>query len=118
MTKLLLTRDQAGYNTFGLPFSSQKNDTTLAAGVEQTLTAPASNVLGYLAIFSYEPGAKVWVALGSTATVPGAAFAATDSELNPTAREVPASGVLHFITNDLSAEVGVAFYELSTKAQS
>lgn len=117
MTKLLLTRDQAGYNTFGLPFSSQKFDTTLAIGVEQTLTAPTNNVLGYLAIFSYEPGAKVWVALGATATVPGVAFGATDSELNPTAREVPVGSVLHFITNDATAEIGVAFYELSTKAQ-
>ncbi len=113
MTKLALTRDINGYNTFGLQFSSQKYDTTLATGAEQTLTAPTSNAKGYLAVFAYEPGAKVWVALGATATVPGGAFASTDSELNPTAREVPASSVLHFITNDTSAEVGVTFYELA-----
>jgi hypothetical protein len=113
MTKLVLTRDINGYNTFGLAFSSQKYDSTLAANVEQTLTAPTPNVGGYLAVFSYEPGAKVWVALGATATVPGNAFAATDSELNPTARNVPAGGVLHFITNDTTAEVGVSFYELA-----
>lgn len=113
MTKLALTRDINGYNTFGLPFATQKYDTTLAATVEQTLTAPTSNINGYLAVFSCEPGSKVWVALAATATLPGAAFAVTDSELNPTAREVPAGGVLHFITNDTAAEVGVAFYELS-----
>lgn len=113
MTKLVLTRDINGYNTFGLPFSSQKKDTTLATTVEQTVTAPVTNLKGYLAVFSFEPGAKVWVALNATATLPGAAFADTDSELNPTAREVPAGGVLHFITNDTTAEVGVSFYELS-----
>jgi hypothetical protein len=113
MTKLALVRDINGFNTFGLAFSSQKKDTVLATTVEQTVTVPATNVKGYLAIFSYEPGAKVWVALNATATLPGAAFADTDSELNPTAREVPASSVLHFITNDTTAEVGVSFYELA-----
>lgn len=117
MTMLRMTRDINGFNTFGLPFSGNKYDTTLAATVEQTLTVPPNAVNGYLAVFSFEPGAKVWVALDATATLPGGAFATTDSELNPTAREVPADSVLHFITNDTTAEIGVAFYELVTKAE-
>lgn len=113
MSKLILTKDINGVNTFGMSFSTQKSATTLLEDEEQTLTAPTNSTSGYLAVFSYEPGAKVWVALGATATVPGAAFAATDSEQNPVARNVPSGGILHFITNDTSAEVGVVFYELS-----
>lgn len=117
MTKLICTRDINGFNTFGLPFSKDCRATTLLAGVEQTLTVPESCALGYLAVFSYEPGAKVWVALNQTATVPSGSFATTYSGENPMAREVPAGAVLHFITNDTSVEVGVELYELSTRAQ-
>jgi hypothetical protein len=112
MTKLICTRDINGFNTFGLPFSRDCKQSTLAAGVEQTFTAPAACTSGYLAVFSYEPGAKVWVALNETATVPGGSFAATYSVENPMARNVPAGAVLHFITNDTSVEIGVEFYEL------
>ena len=111
MTQLNLTRDVAGKNTFGLPFAKIKYDTTLLLGVEQTLTVPGPSIK-YLAIFSYEPGSEVWVAKNATATVPGVSFAATDSELNPVAREVKANDVLHFITTNVDARVGVAFYAL------
>ena len=90
-------------------------------GVEQTLSVPDLVTGSYpktfatprfLAIFSYEPGASVWVALNATATTAGAAFATTDSELNPSARVVDSSDVLHFITADATAILGVSFYAL------
>jgi|GEM_PF-6687467 len=116
MTKLALTRDINGYNTFGLADSSNKKNFILtSAGGELTTTAPASNTSGYLAVYSFEPGAKVWVALGGTAIeMPvNNTVNTTNAELNPTARNVPAGATLRFKTNDTSAEVGVAFYELS-----
>jgi hypothetical protein len=120
-TKFILTRDINGYNGFGLPFSNAKFSATLAITTDTTLTAPQSGaVLGptstktqFIAIFSYEPGAKVWVAINETAASPaGATFAATTSELNPAARNVQVDDVLHFYTTDTTAEVGVVFYEL------
>jgi len=106
-----MARDVAGNATFGLPFAPFKYDTTLLAGVEQTLTIPG-RYAKYLAIFAIEPGAEVWIAPDATATLPGAAFATTDSELNPVAREVKADDELHFITGNADARLGVVLYPI------
>jgi hypothetical protein len=108
---LNMVRDSAGDTTFGLPFSDFKYDTTLLTGVEQTLTIPGDHQ-NWLVIFSIEPGTKIWTAKNATATIPGAAFATTDSELNPVARKVKAADVLHFITNDANAELGITLYAI------
>ena len=118
-----MTRDINGYNGFGLAFSLDKYSATIATSTDTTLTVPSAGPLGsgtsststnkYIAIFSYEPGSSVWVAVNATAAVPaGASFAATTSELLPTARYVKGGDVLHFITGDTSATVGVTFYVL------
>lgn len=112
VTQLLMVRDQGGAITFGLPFSSQKYSTTLAANVEQTLAVPAG-ASKYLAIFSFTVGTNVWVANNETATVAGASFAATDSEFGINARQVSYGDTLHFITIDSTSEVGVTFYAIS-----
>lgn len=113
MTALSLTRDINGFNTFGTAFSSEKASALLANGVEDTVQAPSSNPKGYLAVFSYQPGASVWVALNATAVVPASTFSSTNSELNPSAREVPATSTLHFITSDTAgAQLGVSFFAL------
>lgn len=120
-TPFVMTKDINGFNGFGLRFSDQKYDTTLAVGVEQTLAVPDLVTGSYprtytparfFAVFSYEPGSSVWVANNATATVAGAGFATTDSELNPSAREVSIGDTLHFITADATAIIGVAFYAL------
>lgn len=112
MTKLLLTRDSAGKNTFGLPFASYRRATTLAATVAQTLTIPSASENGYLAIFSYEPGAKVWVGTGASISLPSGSFTDTNAELNPTARNIAGGTTIRFITNDTSTEIGITLYEL------
>src|SRR3990167_11031406 len=97
-TPFIMTRDINGYNGFGLPFALDKYSATLATGADTTLTVPSAGSFGrasagdsnyFIAIFSYEPGARVWVASNATAAVPvGATFAAVSSELNPAARMV------------------------------
>ncbi len=121
-TPFNMTRDINGYNGFGLPFSVSKFSATLATTTDTTLVVPTSAAMGaptaslnnkFIAIFSYEPGARVWVANNTTAAVPaGATFAAVSSELNPSARMVQAGDTLHFITPDTTADVGVVFYAL------
>lgn len=110
-SKFYLYRDIQGYNGFGLAQSSLNYSTTLAVGVAQSITLP-SDFSNYLVIFSFEPGANVWVAPGVTAAVPGGAFATTASVLNPSARSYAKATVLSFITPDATAEVGVSIYAL------
>lgn len=121
-TKFALTRDINGYNGFGLKFTDTAYSCTLAAASDTTLTVPAKSTLGgaayskdaeptLIAIFSYSPGESVWVALNTTAAVPaGATFAATASELNPSARQVVGGDVIHFISATANVDVSVSFY--------
>lgn len=119
-TTFNMTRDVNGFNGFGLPFADDKYSATLVADTDATLAVPGTAAMGaatattynkFIAIFSYQPGAQVWVTINETAAVPaGATFAATSSELNPSARYVKSTDVLHFITSDTGASVGVTFY--------
>lgn len=112
-TKFNMVKDISGFNGFGLPFADNKYSTTLAAGVEQTLTVPNSpfaDCPNFIAIFSFAPGSSVWVSLNATAVTAGGAFAAVSSEMNPAARYVTGGDVLHFKTVDASDEIGVIFY--------
>lgn len=116
MTQLVLARDATGANTFSPSVSSQKKNFTLTtAGGELTFEAPTECTKGYVAVFSFEPGAKVWFALGASAVDMPVANTVNDcnSELNPTSRSIAAGATMRFKTNDTSVECGVAFYELS-----
>jgi hypothetical protein len=111
-TPFNLTRDINGYNGFGLPFSIDNFSANLATNTDTTQTVP-SHAPSYLAVFSYQQGASVWVAVNATAAKPvGATFAAVTSTLNPSARYVKAADVLHFLTGDTSAQVSITLYAL------
>src|SRR5438477_108421 len=105
-TKFGMTRDINGYNGFGVKFADDSFQTTLVMNVAQSLTVPSNNAMGgatdtrWLAVFSYNPSAIVWVADGFLATLPGGVFTSTHSQLNPAAREVKGGDVLSFITSD------------------
>lgn len=109
-TKFAMLRDINGYNGFGLPFALDGEATSLAANVEQHFTVPA-NYPNWIAIFSYTPGANIWVDGINTAVVPGVTFAATTAELNPSARFVKSGQILSFITSDVTTPwVSVLLY--------
>ncbi len=110
-SQLNLIRDAAGNNTFGLEFADIKYNTTLALGVEQSQIIIGS-AHKWLAIFSYEPGSSVWVSKNAPAVLPGASFADTDAELNPTARVVRPNDVLHFITSNTDAKIGIVLHAI------
>lgn len=115
--------DVRGVNGFGLKFTDTAYSATLAISTATALTVPTFGSLGggktqtknmWIAIFSFTPGASVWVANNDTAAVPaGASFAATNSELNPAARIVEAGDVLSFICASAGVSVSVCFYSLS-----
>lgn len=110
-----------GVNGFGSPFSSQCFTSTLAANTDTSLTVPTNAAMGlpaattnnkFLAIFSYAPASKVWVAVNAAAAAPaGAAFAASTSELNPPAKYCKSSDTIHMLCV-AGADVSVAFYAI------
>lgn len=113
MTVFNMVRDVNGYNGFGLPISNNKYSALLLTDTEDTVTVPQTNSATYknvLAIFSFEEGRNVWVAVNATAAYPSGSFSATDSERRPTARSVKPGDVISMITSDTSAQVGVVFY--------
>lgn len=108
-TQLIMTIDVNGNNTFGLEFAEDNYAMLLDSGVAQTVTVP-DNFKNWLAVFSFESGANVWVANNATATYPTGAAGASSSQQNPSSRRVKAGDVLSFITSDTSAQVNVSFY--------
>ena len=120
-TKFNMIRDINGFNGFGLIFTDTAYSATLTTATNTTLTVPANMGMGgngistisqWIAIFSFTPGSSVWVSdSAAVAAVPvGASFAATNSELNPSARLVKGGDVLNFITAGTGVDVSVMFY--------
>jgi hypothetical protein len=98
-TKLSLTKDINGYNAFGIIPTYDIYAGGLAASTEQHFTVP-SNYEYWLAIFTFSPGANVWVDFSGTATVPSTTIAAVHTVLNPAGRQVKAGSVISLITAD------------------
>ncbi len=108
-TKFNMTCDINGFNGFGIQPTYDMQSGILATGVAQSITVP-DNYPNWIAIFSYTPGASVWVSFTGTADAPTGAFSSTDSCLNPAARAVKGGSTISFITNDtFGPEVGVEF---------
>lgn len=113
-TLLSFGQDVQGYNTYAPYTATDKYSSTLTTGSATSITVPSNHAV-WIAVFSYQPGASVWVNLtGATAAVPaGATLAATTSELNPGARMVNKGTTISMITGDTSANVGVSLYAIS-----
>lgn len=104
-----MTRDINGYNGFGVIPTYDIQNAVLAAGVAQSIIVP-SNYPNWIAIFSYTPGASVWVSFTTTALAPTGAFSSSSSVLNPAGRAVTKGQVISFITADsTSPMVSVEF---------
>jgi len=108
-TKFNMTKDIAGYNGFGIPFSLDGQSMILTAAVAQSVTVPL-NYPFWIAIFSYTPGSSIWVDGITTAVAPTGAASATTARLNPSARYVRGGQTISFITSDVTLPmVGVEF---------
>jgi len=98
-TKLSMTRDINGYNAFGLIPTYDIYAGSLTVSTEQHITVPSNNEY-WLAIFTYSPGANIWVDFTTTATVPSSTVGSVSVVLNPSARQVKAGSTISFITAD------------------
>ena len=98
-TKLSMTKDINGYNAFGIIPSSDIYAGSLMANTAQSFVVP-SNQQYWLAIFTYTPGANIWVDFSGAATVPTSTVGKFTSALNPAGRQVNAGSTISFITAD------------------
>lgn len=101
-TKLSLTKDINGYNAFGVIPTYDVWAGSLAVSTEQHIVVP-SNFEYWLAIFTYSPGANVWVDFSTTATVPTTTISLVSTVLNPSGRQVKAGQTISFITADATS---------------
>lgn len=97
---------------FTVPFQDDGARMKLQATIELTYTVPGNKTNAYTALFSFEPGAKVWVDLNRTAVFPlaGVVNSNSTSALNPSQRYVRGGDVIHFITENATADVMVGLY--------
>lgn len=110
-TKFNMIRDISGYNGFGIIPTYDIQGCSLTANVAQTFTVP-SNYANWIVIFSYTPGANVFVSFTTTAAVPSGSVSTITSVLNPSARAVKGGSTFSVITPDATAPYIVAEYQI------
>lgn len=98
-TKLSLTKDINGYNAFGIIPTYDIFGCSLTVSTAQSFVVPSNNEY-WLAIFTFTPGANVWVDFTTTATVPSGTMGSITTVLNPSGRQVKAGQTISFITGD------------------
>lgn len=97
-----------------MPFSDTVAQVNAGANVEQTYTVPGITGSVYQAYFTYTDTANVYVCLNATPVQPSLGTVGTQqyNEFRPVKRYVRAGDVLHFITPDTSARIGVSLRQL------
>ena len=112
-TLLDFGRDVQGYNAYAPIPSTNCYSATITNGAATSITVP-SNYQIWVAAFSFQPGANVWVDFtGATAAIPaGATLASATSELNPASRKLKAGTKISIITDNTSVDVGICLYAI------
>jgi hypothetical protein len=97
-----------------MPFSDTAAQINCATGVEKTFTVPGTDVMQYQAYFEYASNSNVFVRLNASPTVPTSGTVGTQSynEFKPKKRYVRGGDVIHFITPDATAYIGVSLRQL------
>jgi hypothetical protein len=107
MSELILGKDKGGAVDYSMPPMENGQGVVLAANTAVTFTAPKGYNRAY---FSYSPGASVFVAINSTAASYTGTVGATNSELNPAARQLDLRGGQTIsIISPAIAYVGIRF---------
>lgn len=97
-----------------MPFSDTSIQVNLVTNTEETFTVPGTETAQYQAYFEYISTSNVFVCLNATPSIPagGTVGAQQYNEFRPEKRYVRGGDVLHFITPDASAYVGVSLRKL------
>lgn len=97
-----------------MPFSDTCVQVNCAANTEETWTIPGTSEQQYQAYFGYTENSNVFVCKNGTPTVPASGTTGTEqyNEFRPKKRYVRGGDVLHFITPDTNAYIGVSLRQL------
>lgn len=97
-----------------MPFSDVCYQVALAAATEETITIPGAVTTQYQALFSYTSTSNVFVSNNSTPTTPPGGTVGSEqyNEFRPCKRYVKGGDVLHLLTPDATAYVGVSLRQL------
>ena len=97
-----------------MPFSDTVAQVNAGVGVEQTFAVPGTDTMYYQALFSYTENSNVFVRLNAAPVSPTLGTVTTQpySEFRPIKRIVRGGDVIHFITPDTNAYVGVSLRQL------
>lgn len=97
-----------------MPFSDVCAQVNLGANVEETFTVPGTATTQYQAYFEYNYVGNVFVCKNATPVIPASGTVGTQqyNEFRPKKRYVQGGDVIHFITSDAAAFVGVSLRQL------
>lgn len=104
------------YNTnydLTMPFVDDCAQIALGVGVEETYTVPGATAQKYSVRFTYTSTSNVFVRLNDTPAIPGGGSVATEpfnefrAGEDGSQRYVKGGDVIHFITPDATAYVGI-----------
>ena len=97
-----------------IPFSDVCYQVALGANTEETITVPGTVTTQYQALFSYTSTSNVFVRNDAIPAIPsgGAVGSQQYNEFRPCKRYVRGGDVIHLITPDTTAFVGVSLRQL------
>lgn len=97
-----------------MPFSDTATQVACLANVEETWTVPGGPTQQYQAYFEYNQSSNVFICKNATPVIPAGGTVGTQpyNEFRPKKRYVRGGDVLHFITPDASAYIGVSLRQL------
>jgi hypothetical protein len=97
-----------------MPFSDTCVQVNCAANTEETYTIPGTDEQQYQAYFEYASNSNVFICKNATPTIPASGTVGTQlyNEFKPKKRYVRGGDVLHFITPDTNAYIGVSLRQL------
>jgi hypothetical protein len=96
------------------PFSDTCAQIHIVATTEVTFTVPGAVTTQYQAYFEYASNSNVFVCNNATPVIPATSTVGTQqySEFKPKKRYVKGGDVLHFITPDTTAYMGVSLRQI------
>ncbi len=97
-----------------MPFSDTCFQVTCTVNSERTETIPGDATMQYQAYFEYASNSNVFVCKNATPVIPagGSTGSQPYNEFKPIKRYVRGGDVLHFITPDATAYIGVSLRQL------
>ena len=97
-----------------MPFSDTCAQVNCASNVGQTFTVSGPGTAQYQAFFEYTQNSNVFICLNAVPTVPASGVVGVQqyNEFRPSKRYVRGGDVIHFITPDTSAYIGVSLRKL------